>query len=448
MLTPAVRRRLSRRRPSPALVISLLALFVALGGTTYAASGDPFLLGNANTATSQTSLSASLADRAAFKVTNPGSGLAGAFVRTSSTGTHTALSATSASTAEEATAMHATMSSASSGFGSAAMSGLNNGQRGYGVMGESAGFGTGVAGFASGGTGVAGFGGNEDGAIGVSGTASQGTGLLGAGDTGVLGTGASTGVTGTLGENCVVFKAAVKACGGSSGVGLFAHSSSAAVEGDVANGICIGGFAVGGCAGETDFADGVFGESGSNGAAMRAWNDNGGNIFVGESGPSETVKVRIDSNGKGFFDGGFQAGGADYAEAIRTSGRETLRRGDVLTVASGGQGVTRSSRAYSTRVVGVYSTKPALLAGANAGSLRGKVPVAMLGIVPTKVTAANGAIRPGDLLTTSNIPGYAMKAKPLVVRGVAVYPTGALLGKALEPLAHGSGMIKVLVMLR
>src|SRR3954468_21614508 len=44
-------------------VISLLALFIALGGTTYAATGDPFLLGNPNSAISTTSLTAPVAGK-------------------------------------------------------------------------------------------------------------------------------------------------------------------------------------------------------------------------------------------------------------------------------------------------------------------------------------------------------------------------------------------------
>jgi len=64
------------------------------------------------------------------------------------------------------------------------------------------------------------------------------------------------------------------------------------------------------------------------------------------------------------------------------------------------------------------------------------------------VTAENGAIQPGDLLTTSSTPGYAMKASPTTINGVAIYPTGTILGKALEPLKGGKCIIRVLVMLR
>jgi len=41
-----------------------------------------------------------------------------------------------------------------------------------------------------------------------------------------------------------------------------------------------------------------------------------------------------------------------------------------------------------------------------------------------------------------------MKAQPVVIQGIAIYPTGAIIGKALEPLEAGTGIIKILVMLR
>src|SRR3954452_18616589 len=46
------------RRPSPAMGVALIALFVALGGSTYAATGDNFILGQPNSASNQTSLTA------------------------------------------------------------------------------------------------------------------------------------------------------------------------------------------------------------------------------------------------------------------------------------------------------------------------------------------------------------------------------------------------------
>ena len=76
------------------------------------------------------------------------------------------------------------------------------------------------------------------------------------------------------------------------------------------------------------------------------------------------------------------------------------------------------------------------------------IPVAIVGIVPTKVSAENGPIQPGDLLTTATVPGHAMKASPVLVSGVALYPTGTILGKALGSLETGTGLIRVLVTLK
>src|SRR5690348_45740 len=50
-------------------VVGYVALFVALGGTAYAATGGNFILGHSNSASSKTSLSAPIADRA-LTVTN------------------------------------------------------------------------------------------------------------------------------------------------------------------------------------------------------------------------------------------------------------------------------------------------------------------------------------------------------------------------------------------
>lgn len=162
-------------------------------------------------------------------------------------------------------------------------------------------------------------------------------------------------------------------------------------------------------------------------------------------------KVRRDGNV--FADGSFTGGGADYADMMPVLGKPSdYSPGDVLVIAEDGK-VTLSRQPYSTAVVGVYSTKSAFVGDPRGAtekdeSADGRIPVALLGIVPVKVTAENGAIRPGDLLTPSSTPGHAMKAKPVVVNGVEIYSTGAILGKALEPLEKGTGMIKVLVILR
>jgi len=69
--------------------------------------------------------------------------------------------------------------------------------------------------------------------------------------------------------------------------------------------------------------------------------------------------------------------------------------------------------------------------------------VALAGRVYCNVDATYGEVSPGDLLTTSPIPGYAM-----VVRDYAK-AQGAILGKAMEQLPQGEkGQILVLVTLQ
>ena len=71
-----------------------------------------------------------------------------------------------------------------------------------------------------------------------------------------------------------------------------------------------------------------------------------------------------------------------------------------------------------------------------------RMPLALVGKVYCKVDAGHGAIEIGDLLTTSPTPGHAMKAAD------PMRAFGAVIGKALRPLASGTGLIPILVALQ
>ncbi len=301
---------------------------------------------------------------------------------------------------------------------------------------------------------------------GVDGTSTSGFGLHGISKTGVAVNGTSTSQDGVDG----VSTSRIGVAGSSQtapGVGGFSNSSDGVdgqsstndgVAGSSSSGFGVVGATTSGGAGALGEGanDGVLGMSthsaaGGTAAAVDAINTGGGDIFIAQTSPGTHV-ARINSAGKGFFDGGTQTGGADYAESIHAVNRSQLHPGDVLSIApSEGYSVAKSTRPYSSLVVGVYSTKPAVLAVGSQGvdaSLSGQVPVAMMGVVPTKVTATGGAIHPGDLLTTSRVPGYAMKAKATTIHGIAIYPQGTIVGKALQSLDHGQGVIEVMLMSR
>jgi hypothetical protein len=128
---------------------------------------------------------------------------------------------------------------------------------------------------------------------------------------------------------------------------------------------------------------------------------------------------------------------ADIAETYRAVGE--LEPGDVVVLdANIHLGVRRCDQEYDTRVAGIVSTDPAIIL---PGPVDG-VPLALVGRVPIKVDAGYGAIQVGDLLTTSLTPGHAM------VCADRLLCIGAILGKALEPLDTGTGVILVLVTLQ
>jgi hypothetical protein len=169
------------------------------------------------------------------------------------------------------------------------------------------------------------------------------------------------------------------------------------------------------------------------------------------------VKASIDRNGNAVFQGSisataFNATGADLAEVFEVEGpRSAYEPGDVLVISTASdRRVERSNETYSTRVIGVYATQPGILLSETAIAPSGdRIPVGVVGVIPTKVSAENGPIRRGDILVTATTAGHAMRAIPVEVNGVKVYPGGAMLGKALEEFAGpGVGMIRVLVNVR
>lgn len=173
-----------------------------------------------------------------------------------------------------------------------------------------------------------------------------------------------------------------------------------------------------------------------------------GDLAIFKSGSPGTSNVaRIDGTGKGFFNGGTQNSGADVAEAFDVAGAVTnYEPGDVLMIAvDKDRTVEKSNEPYSTLVLGVYATKPGvLLTQENVDSkLEGKVPMGVIGVIPTKVCTEGGAIKKGDLVVTSSIAGVAMKADPNKVK------TGQVIGKALENYnAAGVGKINVMVSIK
>jgi hypothetical protein len=189
--------------------------------------------------------------------------------------------------------------------------------------------------------------------------------------------------------------------------------------------------------------------SGAAGVFEEDYSDGGGTLIVGrtmthQAGVLQNV-FRVDDSG-GVFAASYNTGGADFAEAFSVKGQKSeYVPGDVLVIdKSSNRRLTRTIKPYSTLVAGVYSTKPGMVAAPyKMGEVpNSNVPLAVVGVVPCKVTSENGRIEVGDLLVTSTKEGYAMRGTN---RSKMV---GAVIGKALEPLSQGSGVIQVLVTLQ
>lgn len=190
------------------------------------------------------------------------------------------------------------------------------------------------------------------------------------------------------------------------------------------------------------------------------WLNANGNIGIGTTAaPSGKLEVNgnvvLSSNSGGsiiFQDGSVQnvaytgvTCGGDYAESVDVTGNRTsYEPGDVLVLDENNPGkILKSIEAYSTSVSGIYSTKPGTV-GRRQTTPKSpdEVPMAVVGIVPAKVSVENGPIKVGDLLVTSSTPGYAMKGTD------RSRMLGAVVGKAMAKLDSGTGVIEVLVTLQ
>jgi hypothetical protein len=307
---------------------------------------------------------------------------------------------------------------------------LNHGGTGYGVVGKNE---------ASGGAGVYGF-------------STDTTGLL----YGVRGV-----TNSTTANSAGVFGTSQATSGQSDGVRALTNSPAGAglrainfATGSGAHGV------VGDTYGSSGWASGVYGTARNasaigvtgwnmgSGPGVYAWSESGQALTVKGAGSGNLVEVhnhtvgvrfKINHAGEVYADGSFHGGGADFAELV-PSRQPDLEPGDVVALDVNGR-LMRCFRERQASVVGVVSTKPGFQSDLWEDLDRAeKVPLAVSGIVPVKATAANGPIRPGDMLTPSAVPGHAMRSRKIV--------PGTIIGKAMESLEAGEGTVLMLVMLR
>ncbi len=139
-------------------------------------------------------------------------------------------------------------------------------------------------------------------------------------------------------------------------------------------------------------------------------------------------------------------GGGDVAEQFATPAGAAVEPGTLMVIDAQHPGqLVPSTTAYDPKVAGVVSGAGGVSPGLTLqeqGVLEGNTPVAVAGRVYVKAEALSAPIEPGDLLTSSDVPGYAMKATD------HAKSAGAVIGKAMTKLESGTGLVLVLVSLQ
>jgi len=166
--------------------------------------------------------------------------------------------------------------------------------------------------------------------------------------------------------------------------------------------------------------------------------DSNGALYLNNN---STNDVYIANGGGNVIVPVLQITGADVAEKFPVS--EEVKPGMVAAIDRDHPGQLCLARgAYNRCVAGVVSGANGLSAGAVLGNMPGqeKSPaIALGGRVWVYCDATGQPIEPGDLLTTSDTPGHAMKVTD---HGKA---QGAIIGKAMTSLDSGRGLVLVLV---
>ena len=184
-------------------------------------------------------------------------------------------------------------------------------------------------------------------------------------------------------------------------------------------------------------------------AAYIGGDGEGGEVHIGSLNPSVTQVAFYNQRSGQYMDAKVCTltilGGCDLAEPFPMK-EDTIEKGSVVVIDHEHPGrLKRSTHAYDKRVAGIVSGANGINPGIalkQEGVMDQGENVALTGRVYVNADASFGAIEPGDLLTTSDTPGHAMKVSD------SARAQGAILGKAMSALKDGTGLVLVLVTLQ
>lgn len=178
----------------------------------------------------------------------------------------------------------------------------------------------------------------------------------------------------------------------------------------------------------------------ASGGSSQLWFTNGGNanMVINSAGDVQVRGMTTTSTLT-------ITGGSDLSEPFHLTGQD-IPKGAIVIIDDKHEGqLKESQQAYDTRVAGILSGARGISPGISMhqrGALEGGKDIALSGRVYALADASNGPIKPGDLLTSSDVAGHCMKATD-VSRS-----RGAIIGKAMSTLMKGRGTVLVLVSLQ
>jgi hypothetical protein len=273
----------------------------------------------------------------------------------------------------------------------------------------------------------------------VSGESTSGLGVHGVSASSVGVQGESTSLNGVSGLSHDPHNAGVLGVNDGGGWGVTGRSANVGVSGECLSTTGVGVHGKGGVlAGFFEGGVKVVGELYSEGSSAAR--------FYGpvEIHGQTTIDGNVALNGSMTVQSGGDVVFADFAEHFDAVPGHILEPGAVVVLTDTGE-IQPCDSEYDTRVVGVVSGagtyRPAMILDRRPGETT-EPPVALMGKVYCMADASERPIRAGDLLTSSSRPGHAMSAGDRSKR------TGAVIGKALQPLAGGAGLIPILVTLQ
>jgi hypothetical protein len=195
-------------------------------------------------------------------------------------------------------------------------------------------------------------------------------------------------------------------------------------------------------------ADGtaLWAENESTDPTLLLWNDGTGDLIKGYG--SDGVVFRVENDGHTKVSVLSITGGSDLSERFDVTAAEgEIAPGMAVCIDANHPGnLLVCTQAHDRTVAGVVSgaggIAPGMVMGQRGSRADGAYPVALTGRVYVWADASAGPIQPGDLLTTSHLPGHVMRVSDYA------RAQGAIIGKAMSALDRGQGLVLVLVSLQ